>query len=67
MRKGTKGMGGGNKYKSQNFKALMMINLSYFQIKADGNHYISRPYRPTIQLKQAKKNNAVSNDHIVTM
>lgn len=35
--------GWGNKYKSPNFKALIRINLSYFQIKADGNHYISRP------------------------
>lgn len=37
-RKLGKGVWGGNKYKSQNFKALMMIKKVTLKIKADDNH-----------------------------
>lgn len=73
MGKGQLGKGGGSdKYKSPNFKALMMIKkaiLKSKQMTTTKLAELSIATRPTVQKKTNKKQikNAVSDDHIVTM
>lgn len=59
---------GYNKYKSPNFKALMMIKKATLKSKQMTTTKLAEATianRPTVLKK--KKGNAVSNDHLITM